>query len=201
MNQLRVRRRVVALVAAAAARRRSIQGSKNHLVVFLSSDRRQENLVDVNLTSKKSCYRLLLHTQLVTCSFYTLSILGKSLFFVILCAILLWSFFVRLSKKWTNFFVTTKLPNTAKFSIISTSVIKKISIITRKNHVWWTNIYTKLQDRHGEFEPGKVQYSIQKVFDRLFLIRNPKSRQRPNLACLACRGGPELKMLFENSTF
>ena len=84
VNQLRVRRRVLALVAAAAARRRSIQGSKNHLVVFLSSDRRQENLVDVNLTSKKSCYRLLLHTQLVTCS-STHCQSQVSLFFLLFC--------------------------------------------------------------------------------------------------------------------
>ena len=50
------------------------------------------------------------------------------------------------------------------------------------------------QGRQGEFEPGKVQYSTPKFFDRLFLIRaywNPKSRQGTNLACLPCRGGPE----------
>ena len=28
-----------------------------------------------------------------------------------------------------------------------------------------------IQGRHGEFEPGKVQYSTQNFFDRLFLIR------------------------------
>ena len=46
------------------------------------------------------------------------------------------------------------------------------------------------QGHHGEFEPGKVQYSTQKFFDWLFLMRaywNPKSRQVPNLAC---HGGP-----------
>ena len=50
-----------------------------------------------------------------------------------------------------------------------------------------------IQGRHDEFEPGKVQYSTQIFFDRLFFIRmywNPKSRQGPNLACLAYRGGP-----------
>ena len=44
--------------------------------------------------------------------------------------------------------------------------------------------------RHGEFEPGKVQYSTPNFFDRLVLIRaywNPKSRQGPVLGCL---GGP-----------
>ena len=54
-------------------------------------------------------------------------------------------------------------------------------------------IYELYQGRHGEFEPGKVQYSTPKFFDQLFLIRaywNPKSRQGPNLACLPCRGGP-----------
>ena len=36
-----------------------------------------------------------------------------------------------------------------------------------------------LQGRHGEFEPGKVQYSTPNFFDRLYLIRaywSPKSR-------------------------
>ena len=49
------------------------------------------------------------------------------------------------------------------------------------------------QGRHGEFKPGKVQYSTPKFFDQLFLIRaywNPKSREGPNLPWLPCRGGP-----------
>ena len=40
------------------------------------------------------------------------------------------------------------------------------------------------QGRHGEFEPGKAQYSTPNLFDQLFLIReywNPKSRQGPGL--------------------
>ena len=50
------------------------------------------------------------------------------------------------------------------------------------------------QGRHGKFEPGKVQYSTQKIFDRLFLIRaywNQKSRQGSGLGGLSSRGGPE----------
>ena len=30
---------------------------------------------------------------------------------------------------------------------------------------------TQIQGHHGEFEPGNVQYSTPKIFDRLFLIR------------------------------
>ena len=51
-----------------------------------------------------------------------------------------------------------------------------------------------LQRCHGEFEPGKAQYSTSNFFDRLFLIRaylNPKSRQGPGLGSLAIRGAPE----------
>ena len=50
------------------------------------------------------------------------------------------------------------------------------------------------QGRHGEFEPGKAQYSTPNCFDQLFLIRvywNPKSRQAPGLRGLASRGNPE----------
>ena len=50
------------------------------------------------------------------------------------------------------------------------------------------------QGRHGEFEPGKAQYSTPNFFDRLFLIKeysNPKSRQGPGLGGLASCGGPE----------
>ena len=56
----------------------------------------------------------------------------------------------------------------------------------------WKQIQSKQrhsQGHHGEFEPGKAQYSTPKFSDRLFLIKaywNPKSRQGPN------RGGPEL---------
>ena len=54
------------------------------------------------------------------------------------------------------------------------------------------------QGRHGEFEPGKSQYSTPNFFDQLFLIRahlNPKSRQGPGLGGLASRGGPaDLKL-------
>ena len=52
-----------------------------------------------------------------------------------------------------------------------------------------------IQGRHGEFEPGKVQYSTTNFFDRLFPIRvhwNTKSMQKPNLDCLACCGGPAI---------
>ena len=41
---------------------------------------------------------------------------------------------------------------------------------------WHSSLY---QGCHGEFEPGKVQYYTQNIFDRLFHIRvywNPKSR-------------------------
>ena len=43
------------------------------------------------------------------------------------------------------------------------------------------------QGRHGEFEPGKAQYSTPIFFDRLFLIRayeNPKFGQGPGLGGL-----------------
>ena len=55
-----------------------------------------------------------------------------------------------------------------------------------------------IQGRHGEFEPGKAQYSTPNIFDRLFLIRvywNPKSRQGPGLGGLASRGGPDIYLL------
>ena len=39
-----------------------------------------------------------------------------------------------------------------------------------------------MQGRHGEFEPGKAQYSNPNFFDRLFLIIrgywNPKSKDK-----------------------
>ena len=47
-----------------------------------------------------------------------------------------------------------------------------------------------IQGRHGEFEPGKAQYSSPNFFD-WFLIRaykTPKSRQGPGLGGL---GAPE----------
>ena len=34
-----------------------------------------------------------------------------------------------------------------------------------------TNYLPRLQGRHGEFEPGKAQYSTPSFFDRLFLTR------------------------------
>ena len=50
-----------------------------------------------------------------------------------------------------------------------------------------------MQWRKGKLEPGKVQYSTTKFFDKLFLIRaywKQKSRQGPILGCLGCWGGP-----------
>ena len=44
--------------------------------------------------------------------------------------------------------------------------------------------FTKLyqnQGRHGEFEPGKVQYSTPKFFDRLFLIHKKELIETQNL--------------------
>ena len=38
-----------------------------------------------------------------------------------------------------------------------------------------------MQGHHGEFEPGKAQHPTPNFFDRLFLIRNPKSWQGPGL--------------------
>ena len=54
--------------------------------------------------------------------------------------------------------------------------------------------WSPIQGRHGEFKPGKAQYSTPNFFDRLFLIReysNLKSRHGPGLGGLASRGGPD----------
>ena len=55
-------------------------------------------------------------------------------------------------------------------------------------------------EHHGEFEPGKVQYSNPNFIDLLFLIGNfnPKSRQGTNLACL---GGPEHQKITKPKKF
>jgi hypothetical protein len=56
------------------------------------------------------------------------------------------------------------------------------------------------QGRHGEFEPGKAQYSTPNFFDRLFLIRaywNPKCRQGPGLGGLVKCGAPDCCRCFD----
>ena len=55
-----------------------------------------------------------------------------------------------------------------------------------------------VQGRHGEFEPGKAQYSTPNFLTGCYLYYNlraywnPESRQGPGLGGLASRGGPEL---------
>ena len=66
-----------------------------------------------------------------------------------------------------------------------------------------------MEGSHDKIEPSKVQYSTPNYFDQLFFIIvywNPKSKQGPNLACLACRGAAALtwvdllKSIIFNST-
>ena len=46
-------------------------------------------------------------------------------------------------------------------------------------------MYHTLQGRHGEFEPGKVQYSTPNFFDQLFLIEIQNlGKQGPGLGAL-----------------
>ena len=63
-------------------------------------------------------------------------------------------------------------------------------------------ILTPYQRRHGEFEPGKAQYSTPNCFDQLFLIRvywSPTSRQGPGLGGLASHGGLAIIKGFVNT--
>ena len=94
------------------------------------------------------------------------------------------------NKLWAN--LNTK-QNYACYFILACKLFLDQFGFSRKKREW----NRLVQGRHGEFEPGKVQYSTPNFVDRLFLIRaywNPKSWQGPILGCLGCRGGAALSI-------
>ena len=73
-------------------------------------------------------------------------------------------------------------------SIFNTSCKFSFTFLGKKCFIIVTVSYYIVQGHHGEFEPGKAQYSTPNFFEQLFLIRgywHPKSRQGPGLGGLA----------------